>query len=188
MNHLHTPFGTVAGTGVATPRARSYWVVEGRLLAGAHPFRPDPEAGRTRLLRLLDAGVTAFVDLTEQGLAGSGDEHLPDYAPYLGTATGAVRLPHPIRDLGVPPVDRHRRTLDAIDRALWSGGTVYVHCLGGVGRTGLTVATWLIRHAGCDPGEALRVLDRLRAADRRTGHRPAPETVAQREFVLGWQE
>lgn len=183
-----TPFGRLAGPEALTPRARSYWVVEGRLLAGAYPFRADPQAGEKLLRRLLDAGVTAFVDLTEQGVAGAPDEALVDYRPYLDGAGGVVALRHPIRDLGVPPADQHRVTLDAIDGLLSTGRTVYVHCWGGVGRTGLTVATWLVRHTGCDPVEALHVLDRLRIADRGAGHRPAPETREQREFVLGWSE
>jgi hypothetical protein len=56
-----------------------------------------------------------------------------------------------------------------------------------VGRTGLTVATWLIRHTGADPVEALHLLDGLRLADRGAGHRRAPESPDQREFVLGWR-
>ena len=36
--------------------------------------------------------------------------------------------------------------LDAIDAALRDGKTVYVHCWGGVGRTGTVIGCWLVRH------------------------------------------
>jgi hypothetical protein len=133
-----TRFGRLAGPEALTPRARSYWVVEGRLLAGAYPFRPDPADGEKLLRRLLEAGVTAFVDLTEQGVPGTPDEPLIDYRPHLDPAAGMVALRHPIPDLGVPAVDRHRIALDAIDGLLGAGRTVYLHCWNGVGRTGLT--------------------------------------------------
>ena len=45
--------------------------------------------------------------------------------------------------------------LDAIDAALDGGKTVYVHCWGGVGRTGTVVGCWLVRH-GKTGDEALR--------------------------------
>ena len=58
------------------------------------------------------------------------------------------------------------RILDDVDAALADGGAVYVHCWGGIGRTGTVVGCWLVRH-GLDDGDpiarsrpsAARVLD-----------------------------
>lgn len=185
---LLTPFGAVARFEAPTPRDRSYWVVEDRLLAGAYPFAPEPERGRQILDGLLAAGITGFIDLTESGTRPGPEDHLLDYRPYLSGTPGVVALWHPIRDLDVPSVEQHLVTLDAIDGLLAAGSNVYLHCWGGVGRTGLTVATWLMRHVTPDPRAALSLLGRLRGADQVAGRRPAPETRRQVEFVMGWTE
>ena len=46
------------------------------------------------------------------------------------------------------------KIIAAIDRAMAEGGITYVHCWGGVGRTGLVVACWL-QECGQKPDEAL---------------------------------
>ena len=74
--------------------------------------------------------------------------------------------------------------LDEIDSLLGRGEVVYVHCWGGVGRTGTVVACHLI-DKGMSPDEALRdIAERRRALKR--GHRLSPETTEQEEFVRKW--
>jgi protein-tyrosine phosphatase len=94
-----------------------------------------------------------------------------------------VRLP--IADFGVPSGDGMTTILDTIDDALARGRNVYLHCYGGVGRTGMVVGCLLVRR-GATPEAALAAI-----ADRRRGihggHRTSPETDAQRRFVEGWR-
>jgi protein-tyrosine phosphatase len=83
-----------------------------------------------------------------------------------------------------------RRVLDAIDDDIASGRTVYVHCWGGVGRTGMTVGCWLVRH-GMTGDEALAQVGRLfqtMSADKLRKHARwgSPQTEAQRDFVRAW--
>ena len=64
----------------------------------------------------------------------------------------------PIRDNSVPSDSEHlAEILFAIDRRIREEGAVYLHCWGGVGRTGLVVACWLQEH-GRTPGDALAEL------------------------------
>jgi hypothetical protein len=177
-----TPFGLLAAPGAAPPHGRSYWVVEGRLAGGAYPYQPDPTDGDATLRLLRSAGITAFVDLTQARLPGSWESHLLDYHPSA-RSLGLEVARRPIRDMGVPTVDEAIGTLDEIDRLLADGQTVYVHCWGGIGRTGLTIGTWLIRH-GVATGESVQhLLNELRAADEGAGHIPAPQTREQRAFL-----
>jgi protein-tyrosine phosphatase len=76
--------------------------------------------------------------------------------------------------------------LDTIDAA--RNGGVYVHCWGGVGRTGTVVGCWLLRHGMATPDNVIETIRLLRRADPVRGHRPSPETPEQRRFILDWRE
>ena len=158
------------------PTPESYWVEPG-LLAGKYPGGIDLMASSMRVERLLDAGVTLFVDLTVEF-------ELDPYAHLVGEGARHVRMPIP--DMDVTTVEQMRRTLDLIDRERDREGTAYVHCWGGAGRTGTVVGCWLVRH-GLDGEAALNRIAALRAGS------PAlwldsPQTRAQRTMVLRWSE
>jgi rhodanese/phosphatase family protein len=161
---------------VDAPTTESYWVAPGELLAGKYPGL-TAFSGESRLQTLLAAGVTLFLDLTEE-------HELDPYAHELGGAARHVRMPIP--DMGVATGDQMRRTLDLIDRERARRGTTYVHCWGGAGRTGTVVGCWLVRH-GLGGDEALTRIAGLRAGT------PAlwldsPQTDEQREMVRRWVE
>ena len=75
--------------------------------------------------------------------------------------------------------------LDAIDDAVERGRIVYVHCYGGVGRTGTVVGCYLVRH-GRSGEEALAAIAEWRR-NTPDGWRNSPETREQRELVLNWR-
>ena len=173
------------------PIPDSYWVTvpplsAGRLLAGEYPGAEDPAAATRKLGRFLDAGVTTFVDLTERG-----EYSLRPYAAEiiaLGAARGRTIAHHrrPIPDLGAPAPEDMARILDTIDEALAAGQTVYVHCFGGIGRTGTVIGCWLVRH-GLSGEAALRQIAAWRAGTP-DGHRVSPETEVQRRMIMQWSE
>lgn len=93
----------------------------------------------------------------------------------------------PIRDLSVPAnAERLTEILFAIDEGFRGGGTVYLHCWGGVGRTGLVVACWLQEH-GRTPKDALAELgQKWRTVDKIYRKPDSPETPAQVAWVKSW--
>ena len=145
------------------------YAVSEALRAGGYPGTPDAVAALER------DGVTLFVDLTHPS------DPLPDYGPWLHDAH---RLAHPIPDMGTPTAGYMMWILDDIDAAQAAGGTAYVHCWGGVGRTGTVVGCWLMRH-GLDDGDPIERIAELRAAI--AGDRPSPETPEQTELVRSWR-
>lgn len=166
--------------------ADSYWVVPGKFLAGEYPYARDGAEGRRRLRWLLEQGVDLCLDLTEAGESGL-EIYLPAFleeASRLGKQAWHQR--NPIPDMGVPSVPQMRRILDELDQALSLGRTVYLHCYGGIGRTGTVVGCYLVRHGMSGP-QALAQIARWRA-ETPDGWRPSPETRPQTDLVLRWAE
>ncbi|HEU4752654.1 MAG TPA: hypothetical protein VFU47_06055 [Armatimonadota bacterium] len=103
----------------------------------------------------------------------------------LAEARGVRCLRLSIRDLEVPTPEAMEGILDRIDAAL-SEGAVYLHCWGGVGRTGTVVARWHVRHGLADGSNVLQVLARLRSMGRQRSDRQSPETEVQLRLVDEW--
>jgi hypothetical protein len=167
-----------------SPIPNSYWVRPGQLLAGEYLMDWDDHMSCQKIRRLLEAGATFFLDLTEAGEYG-----LKPYTPLLREEAAALgrSVKHqrmPIRDRGTPTLEEMARILDTLDAGLAQGETVYVHCYGGIGRTGTVVGCYLVRH-GMRGEEALAEIARLRQATP-IGWVTSPETRAQRQMVRDW--
>ena len=164
------------------PDPNTYWVVPGKLLAGEYPGARDPEEARSRLRKFLAAGVRHFIDLTEVG-------ELEPYADLLAeeAGSGATYERFPIRDGSVPEEPKTvAEIVAAIDHAMAEGGIAYIHCRGGVGRTGLAVACWLQEH-GQTADEALTDLaDKWRSCAKSQRLPNSPETAEQVRWVEEW--
>ena len=157
------------------------------LTAGEYPGARDRNDALAKLDSFKAAGISAFIDLTEDR------EGLRPYAaliPEVWTdpATRPLHFRLPIRDLGVPShPERMRAILETIDTLLAQGHRAYLHCWGGVGRTGTVVGCGLVRH-GLEGDAALERVQTLFAGTpkgRRTG-RPSPETPEQEQYVRSW--
>ena len=116
------------------PISESYWVEPGRFLAGEYPAAAYVGRARQRLGGLLDAGINTFFDLTLVN-------ELPPYLSILREEASKrdIKIQHirfPILDHNIPPRGTMTALLDTIDSALVRGRNVYVHCWGGIGRTG----------------------------------------------------
>ena len=94
----------------------------------------------------------------------------------------------PVPDVSTPTLEQMNRILDSVDEAMASGSTVYVHCWGGVGRTGTVVGCWL-RRQGYSGEEALAQIEKWWRGVEKYYRRPeSPETPEQRRYVLDWIE
>lgn len=167
-----------AAADAALPVPNSYWALPAQLLAGEHPSGPTVEATRARLVRLIEAGVNCFIDLTQPG-------ETPAYETALPLAVDYLRRPIP--DHGVPAERVHmREILDHLRSAMSAGKIIYLHCRAGIGRTNLVVGC-LLAERGLSGPEALVELNRLWKQSARAVHWCAvPETPEQTEYVRNW--
>ena len=163
----------------------AYWALPERLLAGAYPCAADLPTAEQRVADLLACGVDFVVDLTEPG-----EYNLRPYWPILqrqAEAAGRLieRWNAPIPDMGTPTVAQMREILGRIDAAIDGGHTVYVHCFGGIGRTGTVIGCHLVER-GMEGHAALAEIERLRRS-LPNAYLISPETEAQRRMVRMWK-
>ena len=178
---------SLANDHATPPTSSSYWVVPGLLLAGAYPGDPDQDEHQAKVQALLDAGIRTFVNLMEEHETNYAGEPFVPYQELAKQLCSDVRCyRHAIRDLSAPTPVLMTAILHAIDASLAAGSPVYVHCWGGVGRTGTVIGCWLLRHGHATPGNVLDVLMGLRKQDRERRHRMSPESAEQQRFVKRW--
>lgn len=160
----------------APPLPRSYWVLPGKLLAGGLP-----DADREIDL-LLGAGVDAFLDLTEPG-ERPGTGHYGALVEGRASSRGlpVERRQAPIEDMSAGSDGVHL-ALAELDGLLAAGRTVYLHCLGGLGRTGTVVGSYLAEKGLAPPAEASALVGALRASTD-SPESASPQTEEQRRLV-----
>jgi Swiss Army Knife protein, DSP-PTPase phosphatase domain len=167
------------------PIPDSYWVVDGLLLAGEYAGASTAARARHKLEALLDAGIRAFFYLTEEGELSPYDDMLRDLADDRGLLVTYDRVP--IRDVGVPRPADLRTLLSRLKANVARGTPSYVHCWGGIGRTGTVVGCWLVEHSAMEGKIALKRIAELRRGTPDWSRR-SPETDEQSALVLGWAE
>ena len=161
------------------PLPNTYWVVPGRFLAGEYPGDEDPRKAAAKLNTLLRAGVNHFIDLT------TPRDGLEPYVETARSEAGRLGLSiewerHPVADMSVPSSpEQMSGILDAIDAAMCDGRTVYVHCWGGVGRTGTVVGCWLVRRGRTGDEALARIAEWWQHVEKADRIPASPQTSEQ---------
>ena len=168
------------------PLTESYWVLPDRFLAGEYPGDEEEEQARERLDSLLTAGIDTFFDLRQPHEATSYLPLLEQQADRRGVRISYQRFP--ILDHGLPGYAQMHALINGMDTALANGHKIYLHCWGGIGRTGTTVGCFLV-HRGMSGQQALEQLAKWWQDVPKHRYNPlSPETPEQVQFVLHWHE
>jgi protein-tyrosine phosphatase len=131
-----------------TPTLYSYEIIKDKFYAGEYPRNPDEESSITKIQGFINFGITDFIDLTM-----GKDEYLTPYTQMLPSGISYNRFA--IRDVHFPETFAYLQTiLQFIEQKIAGSGKVYVHCLGGVDRTGVIVASWFV-YNGLLPDDAM---------------------------------
>ncbi len=149
------------------------YTAPGKLGLTLLPGRSDRSRSLEADLAVLQAeGVTHVVPLIR-------DEELPFYGvpglldTYQKAGLQVRRLPIP--DMGVTSQAEMTALVAWLQEVIISGGRVLLHCVGGLGRSGMTAACYL-RARGLSTDEAIRTVRITRSPE-------AVETHAQEKFV-----
>lgn len=150
--------------------------VGNRFYAGEYPGDKTPKAARLRLQHFLDRGITHFIDLTEEG-------ELEPYAQLLPAGISYRRFP--IRDVSIPKDTQSVKALiDEMDTILSNPyNKLYLHCWGGVGRTGTIVGCWYASRPGIGYATALQKTRQAFLDCPKSKHRRIPDTSDQISFI-----
>jgi protein-tyrosine phosphatase len=167
------------------PFPYSYWVRPGLLLAGEYPGDTDDAAVRTRLAALLNLGIRTFLDLTEAHEASDYAKILQVMAAEEGLEITCKRIP--VCDRRVPVESILADILDFIDGSIARGKPLFVHCYGGIGRTGTAVGCYLMRHGLAESAGVIAKIAELRS--RVPGdYDCSPHTEEQVQRVKTWDK
>ena len=116
------------------PIDQSYWVSNGHFLAGEYPIDKDPTKSEQKFRKIIEFGITSFIDLTE----------INELTPYSKYLHNSKYYNFPIPDQACPKsYDFTNLIIQKIDALISDGEIIYLHCWGGVGRTGTIVGCWL---------------------------------------------
>ena len=151
-------------------------VAGGAVYAGEYPGDKNEVVAREKIAHMYHFGIRHFIDLTEEG-------ELCPYNHLLPSDTTYTRFP--IIDCGVPKsIESVRRLLLRIEELKKMDGCMYLHCWGGVGRTGTIVACYLFQNVEePDLNKTLEVLRSRFSEMPKSAYRETPETKVQIDFV-----
>jgi protein-tyrosine phosphatase len=90
-----------------------------------------------------------------------------------------------IEDVSIPTQELMNSIIDQMEIAIQNNDTIYVHCWGGVGRTGTVVGCFLKKFKYATNENVFEFIDYLKRTSA-MNERMSPETSEQMNFVLNW--
>lgn len=142
------------------------WIEPGVLAAHACP------ASEHDVEWLHSQGIRAVVTLTERPLT-----QLLDIPPDLFAQLGIEHLHSPIPDYNPPGISQALAVISFIDRMAHAQKPVFMHCLAGIGRTGVMLHAYYLAH-GYTLEDARKKVEAGRPAARYEAF-----SKSQRQFV-----
>jgi protein-tyrosine phosphatase len=91
----------------------------------------------------------------------------------------------PIKDLQIPSIEYMKDILYYLKKCSDENKKVYIHCWGGVGRTGSVVGCFLQDNGYATSKNVIQMIAYLKRTTSIV-NRDSPETKEQQDFVLNW--
>lgn len=149
------------------------------IFAGEYPGDRSEDIARQRVEQMYNFGIRYFIDLTEDGELCPYAHLLPEDATHIRFAICDRKTPTDFEGV--------ERLIERIDALREQGGKIYIHCWGGVGRTGLIMACYIATHM--ENPTKTSVLAALRAyfsAMPKSSYRTTPDCRCQVQYITSF--
>ncbi len=163
---------------------RVYTVVPGKLYAGPIPSSPNTDDITEIIKHLItEKGIRCFVNLMEQNEVNSAGQPFNEYESFAKSCDGGIEVVRfSIPDMSVPSKALMKTIINFIDNKIAEDKPVYIHCWGGLGRTGTIVGCWLRRHGEQKPVAKIFQLRRQTI----NANQESPQSRQQHEMIASW--
>lgn len=122
-----------------------------------------------------DRGIDCIVSLLEE----AEQEHLALIEEAKICNTNSIEFVHfPIPDQGIPGITRFTGFIEQLYNQTKKSNGIYIHCRHGIGRSGMVVVAFLVRHG-------LPILDALELVAKKRGVR-VPESLSQKKLLSAY--
>lgn len=164
------------------PLYQSYKIVECPcIFAGEYPGNVDEDVAKCKINQIVTFGIKHFIDLTEEN-------ELAPYSQLLPENTVYTRFP--IRDTRTPKsIDQVHELVDKLKEISKNNENIYIHCWGGVGRTGTIVGCLIADVLNIkNINEVLKILRKNFSQMPKASFRRTPENKYQINFIKNYIE
>lgn len=164
----------------------SYTVIENKLMAGSNPVSLSNAVTYQNLLYLYKNKINVLINLTNKSIFEKMSfinytNTIKRFYEEHGVDVEIYRLG--IKDFSIPKQEYMIEILNTIDKSISNNKKVYVHCMGGLGRTGTVIGCYLISKNITENNNALNYISLLRTGLKGS----SPETEKQRKMVENWK-
>ena len=171
------------------PTSRCNWVVKdqsgGGLLIGGYPYL---EYCKTHLNKLLSTRAEVRVDIFISLVEDHETEKFGDYKEYVSKhRPKTIFYSIPIPDRGVTDDKSLFDMVYHAYQAVKDGRTVYVHCQGGHGRSGVFACCFLQLYYKIDHKKALEKHKELHKTRKDNSNKPSPQGKRQHAQIARYQ-
>lgn len=153
-------------------------VGEDRIWGAEYPGDIMEHVAKGKIQHALEFGITHFIDLTEEG-------ELPPYKQYLPKDKNVHYIHFPIKDARAPEsmYAVYNLLLQMDDILKCPASKIYLHCWGGVGRTGTIAACWLIMKYKTSYYKTISNLLEMWKTCLKSDNQPIPDHWTQKAFI-----
>lgn len=166
----------------------TYWVLPDKFLAGPKPSSLYSEITDMNLKHIINQGVRVFINLMNPNEYVDDSGELVSYSASLQAIAKEAEieveiLNFPIEDFSIPTRSEMENIINSIEFQLDNGKTIYVHCWGGLGRTGTVVGCFLKSRGIAGSEDVFEKIAALRV-NCSNANKPSPENDLQKNFVI----
>jgi protein-tyrosine phosphatase len=151
-------------------------------MAGSYPLRNTKSNNRIRA-SVLKQKFDVFINLMQEDEKDHDGNYFKDYKSFINYDTTIIRIP--IKDMDIPTPFQTMKLIKTIDRFINDNKKIYLHCWGGLGRTGTIVGCYLIEKKLANKINVFSKINELKA-NSSLAKLNSPQTEEQKAFIINW--